>query len=251
MTDLHSHILPGIDDGARDETVSSALLQAQRDSGVTQIACTPHFYFERQTIEEFCEKRDAAKQRLFTLCAEKLKGVTVKVGAEVLFSPGLLELDLAPLCLENTNIMLIELPTSYYPLWTNDILYRLGGLGVVPLVAHVERYPYVMENPNLLLDWISAGAYIQVNATSLVQHKKRRELIFKMIRHRLVHVIATDTHSPTKRPPLMEKAMALIEKNCGKQICMEMIQSADALFAGEIPDLAEATVMKQLFGHIF
>lgn len=251
MTDLHSHILPGIDDGAKDEVVSAALLQAQLSSGVTQIACTPHFYSERQSIEEFCEKRDAAKQRLFTHCATELEEITIKVGAEVLFSPSLLDLDLAPLCMENTNTMLIELPTSYYPLWTSDILYRLGGLGVVPLVAHVERYPYVMENPNLLLEWTSAGAYIQVNATSLVQHKKRRELILKMIRHRLVHVIATDTHSPTKRPPLMEKAMALIEKNCGKQISMEMLHCADALFAGEIPDLAEATAMKQLFGHIF
>ena len=251
MTDLHSHILPGIDDGAKDEAISAALLQAQYNSGVTQIACTPHFYSERQSIEDFCEKRDAAKQRLFTYCAAEMEGITVKAGAEVLFSPGLLELDLTPLCMANTDLMLVELPTSYYPLWTCDVLYRLGGLGVVPLIAHVERYPYVMENPNLLLDWISAGAYTQVNATSLVQHKKRRERILKMIRHRLIHVIATDTHSLVKRPPLMEQAITLIEKNCGTQIAQEMCACADALFAGEAPEQPEATAMKQLFGHVF
>ena len=251
MTDLHSHILPGIDDGAKDQNVSASLLQAQLSSGVTQVACTPHFYFERQTIEEFCQKRDAAKQVLFHYCAAELENITVQVGAEVLFSPGLLELDLKPLCMENTSLMLVELPTSYYPLWTCDVLYRLGGLGVVPLIAHVERYPYVMENPNLLLDWISAGAYTQVNATSLVQHKKRKERILKMIRHRLIHVIATDTHSLVKRPPLMGQALTLIEKNCGTQIAQEMCTCADALFAGEAPEQPEATAMKQLFGHVF
>ena len=251
MTDLHSHILPGIDDGAKDEAACAALLRAQRASGVTQITCTPHFYFERQSIEEFCQNRAAAKQRMLTHCAKELEGITLKIGAEVLFSPGLLELNLSSLCMEDTTVMLVELPTSFYPLWTRDVLYRLGGLGVVPLIAHVERYPYVMESPNLLLEWISAGAYIQVNAASLVRHKKHRDLILKMIQHRLVHVIATDTHSPAKRPPLMDQAMAVIESNCGARISMEMHNCADELFAGEIPDVAEATAMKRVFGHLF
>ena len=100
----------------------------------------------------------------------------LKKGAEVFFSPALLECDPRPLCLEGTGLMLVELPVTYRPQWTVEVLYQLGTLGITPLIAHVERYPYVMEDPNLLIDWIEAGAYTHVNASSLVLHLSLRHI---------------------------------------------------------------------------
>ena len=132
-----------------------------------------------------------------------------------------------------------------------DVLYQLGAMGITPLIAHVERYPYVMENPSLLVDWIEAGAYTHVNASSLVLHKRRKVQILKMIRHGLVHFVCTDAHSPDKRPPLLGEAMELIQSRCGEQKARQMGEIALGLWSGEQPDQPEPVPMRRLFGRWF
>lgn len=251
MTDLHCHILPGLDDGAKDLDVSGDLLRRERTAGVRRIAFTPHFHFERQDMDQFCRRRDAAMAELVQCYPELTSQLELKKGAEVFFSPSLLETDPRPLCLEGTGLMLVELPVTYRPQWTVDVLYQLGAMGITPLIAHVERYPYVMENPSLLVDWIEAGAYTHVNASSLVLHKRRKVQILKMIRHGLVHFVCTDAHSPDKRPPLLGEAMELIQSRCGEQKARQMGEIALGLWSGEQPDQPEPTPMRRLFGRWF
>ena len=251
MTDLHCHILPGLDDGAKDLDVSGDLLRRERTAGVRRIAFTPHFHFERQDMDQFCRRRDAAMAELVQCYPELTSQLELKKGAEVFFSPSLLETDPRPLCLEGTGLMLVELPVTYRPQWTVDVLYQLGTMGITPLIAHVERYPYVMENPSLLVDWIEAGAYTHVNASSLVLHKRRKVQILKMIRHGLVHFVCTDAHSPDKRPPLLGEAMELIQSRCGEQKARQMGEIALGLWSGEQPDQPEPVPMRRLFGRWF
>ena len=251
MTDLHCHILPGLDDGAKDLDVSGDLLRRERTAGVRRIAFTPHFHFERQDMDQFCRRRDAAMAELVQCYPELTSQLELKKGAEVFFSPSLLETDPRPLCLEGTGLMLVELPVTYRPQWTVDVLYQLGAMRITPLIAHVERYPYVMENPSLLVDWIEAGAYTHVNASSLVLHKRRKVQILKMIRHGLVHFVCTDAHSPDKRPPLLGEAMELIQSRCGEQKARQMGEIALGLWSGEQPDQPEPVPMHRLFGRWF
>lgn len=248
-TDLHCHILPGIDDGARNVGVSLELLRAEAAAGVRRIALTPHFNFERQNLGAFLQNRHDAAVRL----AEQFRAaglpVRLKLGAEVYFSPQLLDCDVKRLCLQGTPYLLVEFPTTYYPEWADDVFYRLSLEGIRPLVAHVERYPYILREPNLLLDLIEAGAFIQVNATSLVLHRQAKNLILRLVRHGLVHVVASDTHSMTKRPPLLGEAMALVRQKCGGEAAARLEQNAGAVFAGRALHAPDPAPMKPLLGH--
>lgn len=106
MTDLHCHILPGIDDGAKDVSVSLELLHKEYEDGVRNIAFTSHFNSERTTVEAFLEKRAAAYARLTKALKEEPMDFRFKLGSEVYFSPKLCELDAKALCMGDTAYML-------------------------------------------------------------------------------------------------------------------------------------------------
>ena len=215
MTDLHCHILPGIDDGAKDTTVSLELLRREYEDGVRNIAFTSHFNSERTTVEAFTAKRQAAFEQLTAALEGQPMQFDFKLGAEVFFSPGLCELDTRALCMGDTAYLLLEFPTTHKPHFIRQTLYNLQQQGIVPLIAHIERYPYVLEDPTLLYDWVAAGAYAQINAGALLEPKLCKKLC-KFIQWGLVHVISTDTHSPDKRPPRMAQGVQQLEKLLGK-----------------------------------
>lgn len=249
MTDLHSHILPGIDDGAKNVEMSLELLRLEYANQVTQIALTPHFNFERHGVPEFLQRRSGAARELGIAFQKAGFAQQMKLGAEVFYSSQLSETDMRPLCLTGTSLLLIEFPPAYYPREAPDVLYQLTRQGIVPLIAHVERYAFVRSNPNLLCDLIEAGAYTQMNATSLVLHKKHQNLMVRMIRNGMIHVLATDTHSVTKRPPMMGEAMALVREKCGEKIARRMIKNAEDLFKAVIPNHVQPQPMRQVLGH--
>ena len=176
MTDLHCHILPGIDDGAKDTTVSLELLRREYEDGVRNIAFTSHFNSERTTVEAFTAKRQAAFEQLTAALEGQPMQFDFKLGAEVFFSPGLCELDTRALCMGDTAYLLLEFPTTHKPHFIRQTLYNLQQQGIVPLIAHIERYPYVLEDPTLLYDWVAAGAYAQINAGALLEPKLCKKL---------------------------------------------------------------------------
>ena len=181
MTDLHCHILPGIDDGAKDVSVSLELLHKEYEDGVRNIAFTSHFNSERTTVEAFLEKRAAAYARLTEALKEEPMDFRFKLGSEVYFSPKLCELDAKALCMGDTAYMLIEFPTTHKPHFIKQTLYALQEQGILPLIAHIERYPYVLDDPTLLYEWVAAGAYAQINAGALLQDAKLRKKLCKFI----------------------------------------------------------------------
>ena len=217
MTDLHCHILPGIDDGAKDTAVSLELLRREYEDGVRNIAFTSHFNSERTTVEAFTAKRQAAFEQLTAALEGQPMQFDFKLGAQVFFSPGLCELDTRALCMGDTAYLLLEFPTTHKPHFIRQTLYNLQQQGIVPLIAHIERYPYVLEDPTLLYDWVAAGAYAQINAGALLEPKLCKKLC-KFIQWGLVHVISTDTHSPDKRPPRMAQGVQQLEKLLGSMV---------------------------------
>lgn len=230
MTDLHCHILPGMDDGAADVDVSLKLLEKEYRDGVRQIAFTSHFNFERTTIEEYTRYREQAYQRLTEAVAQTDMKFDFKLGAEVFFSPGLVEIDAKPLCIGDTAYMLIEFPTTHRPHFIRETFRHLNNEGIIPLIAHVERYSYVMEDPRILYEWIAAGAYAQTNAGAILKGDKASKRILQFIQWDLVHVLSTDTHSPDKRPPRMAEAMAYVGKKLGEDVAERLKRNGDELF---------------------
>ena len=115
MTDLHCHILPGMDDGAKDTAVSLELLRREYEDGVRNIAFTSHFNSERTTVEAFTVKRQTAFEQLTAALEGQPMQFDFKLGAEVFFSPGLCELDTRALCMGDTAYLLLEFPTTHKP----------------------------------------------------------------------------------------------------------------------------------------
>ncbi len=142
--DIHSHILPGIDDGAVSEAMTAHLLQRLSRAGVTHLALTPHLYPAQISRERFCAQREAAFQRLLSL--PQAKGFCFSLAAEVYLTETLFNWqDLSPLCFSGTDLMLTEL--EYTDELTLSTLRRLERLiweyDVTPVLAHVDRYPFL------------------------------------------------------------------------------------------------------------
>ena len=251
MTDLHSHILPGVDDGAQTVEDSLALIRRQLEQGVSEIALTPHFNAERTTVAEFAQRRAQAFDRLQKAVQEQGLDVKLKLGAEVFFSSDLLELDLEPLLLQDTPYLLVEFSPTFYPTWAKDIFYNLGLQGITPLLAHVERYPYMLSDPSRLFDLVNAGAVTQVNASSIMRAGSRQTMIQKFLRWQLIHVLSTDTHSVDKRPPLIGPAMQKVESWQGAETVRYLRQNAADVFAGLEPQIRDAAKPKKIFGRWF
>lgn len=230
MTDLHCHILPGIDDGAENTDVSLELLRREYEDGVRNIAFTSHFNSEYTTVEEYQARRQAAYEQLTAaLQGQSMDDFQFKLGAEVFFSPRLCELDARALCMGDTSYFLMEFPTTHKPHFIRQTLYSLQQRGIIPLIAHIERYPYVLDEPTLLYDWVAAGAYAQINVGALLDQKLCKKLC-KFISWGLVHVISTDTHSPDKRPPRMAQGVQQLEKMLGAETAARIVQNGDDLF---------------------
>lgn len=247
MTDLHCHILPGIDDGAKDVSVSLELLRREKQDGVNNIAFTSHFNSERTTIEAYTEKRARAFDTLCGALKNEPMDFEFKLGAEVFFSPKLCDLDVGKLCMGDTSYMLIEFPTTHKPHFISQTLQDLQARGILPLIAHIERYPYVMNNPQLLYQWVAAGAYAQINAGALLDAKTRKQLL-KFISWGLVHVVSTDTHSPDKRPPKMREAIDILEKKLGPEAAQEIVRNGDELFHDQELDSSQPHNPKKVLG---
>ncbi|HEX2939273.1 MAG TPA: CpsB/CapC family capsule biosynthesis tyrosine phosphatase, partial [Ruminiclostridium sp.] len=227
MVDLHSHILPNVDDGSKSMEESLRLIQLEQANGVEAIAFTPHFRYEYGKISDFAKKRDNAHQNLLKEMRENRIDMPTFLGAEVYLYPEIVyDADKDKLTIGGTDYMLVELSmTSYYD-WVPRILYNLKLDGIIPIIAHVERYPYLRNKPELLYDLVSAGAVAQVNARSIAEKSKSRDIVWNFIENNLVHIIATDTHSVKHRPPYMKEAMVQIDKKFGSEYTQYFVENS-------------------------
>ena len=175
MTDLHCHILPNIDDGAKDVSISLRLLEKEYADGVRNIAFTSHFNSEWTTPDAFLQKRAAAYETLTAALPTGPEAMQFrfKLGCEVYFSPKLCELDAKALCIGDTSYMLVEFPTTHKPHFIRQTFALLQEQGVLPLIAHIERYPYVLEDPTLLYNWVATGPSASSSRGSLSTSSRR------------------------------------------------------------------------------
>ena len=192
LVDLHCHILPGIDDGAKNLDVSMSLIQKEMEDGVVGIVFTPHFHYERITLDAFVQQRKMAYRSVVAQLAERKLPLAVKLGAEVYFTTALASLDLSKLA------------------------FAVQNRGYTPILAHVERYPYVTEDPTLLYRWVSSGALAQINASGLVRSGHTAKWLHKLLDWNLVHLMCSDCHSVTTRPPNLKDGMTQISSSTAK-----------------------------------
>lgn len=190
MIDLHSHILPRMDDGSRSTEESLQMLTALAAQGVTDVAATPHFYASENGPDRFLARRARSWQQLRPHLTASLP--RVHLGAEVLFFEGIAAFDGLPrLCLSGTDVLLLEMPFRPWNGRMLDELLELAGRpDVTVLLAHMERYlPYVAEP-----DWrrmARSGLYIQSNADFFCGFSTRRKAL-RLLSEGRIHVLGTD-----------------------------------------------------------
>lgn len=235
MTDLHTHLLPGMDDGPRTFDESMQLVEMELDDGVDTIAVTPHFNFEYHKLAEFLEKREKQSEALQRITENAGLSVTIIEGAEVYLSQWItVEQRIKALCYQNSNCMLIELPEFYLPDWAHQVLCQLKLRGITPIIAHAERYLYFQKDIDLLRSLTRCGCLVQINADSIIgRGTKRRRQAFKLIKSGLVQFVASDTHSVLNRPPRLGAAMHILCKKVGWQAADILEQNQSRLCSGE------------------
>ncbi len=199
MIDIHTHILPAIDDGAADADEALKLLKAEIENGIDKVIFTPHFDCTVSSLDAFLQNRSEACERLL----KRAEGEVIpqfKLGAEVKFSIEILDLDLSKLTLGESSYLLLELPYDRYPTFVDQVITSMRQRNITVILAHIERYTYFREHPNLLVELLERGALAQVTADKLI-NTKRRSFTSICIKNHLAQFIASDTHNIAKRPP--------------------------------------------------
>ena len=248
MIDIHTHILPHLDDGAKDTATALAMLQMQREQGVQSVVLTSHYYGRKYSPQRFLEKRDEAFARIKN---DLPQGMEVKLGAEVHFTGvNMPEFDqLCLLAIENTKYILLELP--FTSKWSSGILEILSDFvyetGYTPIIAHIERYDEVLKNPSIVNNLVEMGCLIQVNADSFLD-KKAKGFAFALLRHGLVHCIGSDSHdTETRSPCLAEAKNAIVGAGC--EVEWDKIQeNMQIILNGGKVDADFALPVKKFFG---
>lgn len=210
MVDIHTHILPGIDDGARDLQEALALLAMEQATGVSRIFLTPHYNPEKTAPEAFLSAREDAWLRL-TAALDPQTAPQLRLGAEVRFCPPLLDMDLKPLTLGGSDYLLLELAGQSCPPYLPQVTEQFLQKGIVPVFAHVERYAFFRQNPSLLKRLTALGALAQISAGALFDRQDQR-FSQACLQHNLAQVVASDAHRTTGRKPCMDLLRRLSEE---------------------------------------
>ena len=235
LVDLHCHMLPGIDDGAQTIEDTTALLAASRRGGVNRIVFTPHFYPDRMEVAAFLSGRLGAAQQMRAL--PEAKGLAWRCGAEIAYVPFFDRLPLEQLTFGSTNYLLLELDTRYLQPGVEDAIRAAVDRGLQPILAHVERYTYVEQDPTLLYHWVKAGALAQVNAGFVLRDAKSRKRVLQLAGWNLIHLMASDAHSVKWRPPLLPEGYEKLPQD----LASAFRRNAERVFAGS-PVQTEAPV---------
>ena len=193
MIDIHNHILYGVDDGSKDLDMSLAMLKEEMEQGVSTIYLTPHQNQQTLTGPLLKERYQSFLEEL----KEKGVDMDIRLGAEIYYYPGLKQdlLSGKALTMDESKYVLVEFSTRTE---TNvsEIVYELVMAGFTPIIAHIERYPYLKKED--YFDIKEAGGLIQINSGSF-SHFSSRGLIKYLLKNDLVDYVATDAHDNSRR----------------------------------------------------
>jgi protein-tyrosine phosphatase len=213
LMDFHTHILPGIDDGAKDVDVSRLMLKSLADQGATLVCLTPHYYHNQETKESFLEKRAAAYQQIEAYGKEL--ELTLALGSETHLTRDLAsDRELSCLCLGQSKLLLLEFP--YGCEFKADTLFQVerisNNCGVTPVLAHIERYPQLIKkNSKPLAELFDIGCYVQCNISAFASNKK----LIKLLSDGIVNFIGTDCHNMDSRSPDFQAGVKAIKQKLG------------------------------------
>ncbi len=225
FADIHSHILPALDDGVSDIEEAVKVLRAAELSGTKHIVATPHYI--SGTLENDYNIIRQNTEDLRKISADAGLDIDIYVGAEVFISPDIPEMveKGAIITLNYSSFILIELPMDNIPLYTDDVFFSMQIKGLTPIIAHPERNAEIRRNPGLLCSFNERGILAQANAGSITGLYGRdvRKAALKFIGMGLIQFVGSDVHSAEGRSTAdLRKAEAIVRKKFGKEIARDL-----------------------------
>ncbi|PAF18681.1 tyrosine-protein phosphatase [Terribacillus saccharophilus] len=253
MIDIHCHILPGVDDGARTLEDSIEMAKAAAAQGIHTIVATPHH--RNNQFDNYREDILTRVDELNRILEEENIEVNILPGQETRIygdlAEGLSAKEILPVNLD-TPYILVELPTSTVPKYTNKLLYDLQVLGYTPVIVHPERNSELLSKPDKLYELVKSGVLTQVTAASLVGKfgKKIRDFSHEIVQANLSHFIASDAHNVHNRGFILQEAIQEIMRSYGSDLIYVYQENAARMIAGEtvIGDIPEKIIRKKFLG---
>ncbi|MES2522243.1 MAG: CpsB/CapC family capsule biosynthesis tyrosine phosphatase [Gemmatimonadota bacterium] len=247
MIDIHSHLLPGVDDGSPSFEVSLPVLERFADDGVTVLVCTPHLNASRATSAPYAEYVAILEE----LRARAPSTIELRMGWEIMLdSPGT-DLSGPELCLGDSRALLVEFTRGGLPPGGTHELRRIARLGRTPVLAHPERY-YGCTLDHVK-EWRSFGVVIQTDVSVLMGRGAPADLARAMLSHGYIDVLASDNHGDHRA--LSTVRDWLIERGGEEQVDLLTHHNAELVLANEeplpVPPLRPGLVsrIRGIFGH--
>ena len=233
MVDIHCHILPQVDDGAKSWEVATEMCRMAVADGITHIVATPH------ANEEYAYRREEHAARLQKLQKATGEWPILSLGCDFHFSFDNVQDALkAPerYSISGTPYLLVEFSDFGVSRYINDAIYHLRSEGIVPIVTHPERNRMLQHHPESVSAFVEQGCVVQVTASSFTRNwgSSARRAAEWLLKHDAVHVIATDAHDTDHRPPVLSAGRDAVAKIVGIDVARALVEdNPAAIVAGE------------------
>ena len=213
MIDFHSHILPGIDDGSRNLEQSISMVNEAKEAGFTKIISTSHY------MENYYECNEIKRKQLLEQVQKNVQGIELYLGNEIYITNNMIELlhNGQASSINGTKYVLFEFPLiNTKSMNDKEVIYRLVENGYIPIIAHPERYPFIQEKPDYLLELEGMGALFQANYGSIIgmYGLKAKKTLKILLKNNLISFLGSDVHRPeqvyNKMPKIIKKFKKII-----------------------------------------
>ncbi len=223
--DIHSHILPAVDNGSVSMSQTKNMLKIAYEEGISHIVATPHYGVgcRNPDFQELENKLELVRRE-----AEQIdKNFRVDLGNEVYFSDDIIEhlRKKKALTLAGTRYILVEFASCEDYRIIKTGLHRLLIYGYLPVLAHVEQYEALYQNYEGIYDMIRLGAYMQMNISSIIGKSTDRRVTHckKLMEYDLIHILGTDAHSDYGRTPRLKEGLSVIKKKFGDSLVNKLL----------------------------
>lgn len=242
ITDLHMHVVPGVDDGSFDMRMSLDMLELAYEQGVRDIFCTSHNVYSEEEITKY----KSQFMMLQLMARARFADLNLHMGCELLCAGEYIDdilygLEIGVfLPLGNSKCVLTELYPDVTPKEAKAVVKAIVAAGWKPILAHAERYPALFDGTTLR-ELVDIGAKIQINLYSLVEETNDdiRERARHLADNCLVHFVGSDAHRINYRSPKYESGVRYIEEHCGNEYLEEVCyKNADGFIFGKTTDFS-------------
>jgi protein-tyrosine phosphatase len=223
VVDIHSHILPEVDDGPKSWDVAVAMCRTAAADGITHQVATPHandrYHYDREYLQGLVA-------HLQQLVGDSPK---LSLGCDFHLSYDNIQDALAHptrYVIDSTRYLLVEFSNYSVPQNTTDSFLRLGDKGMTPIITHPERNPILCQNLQRVADWADQGYVIQMTGSALTGFwgERTRRAALWLLEHQAVHVLATDAHETEKRVPILSTARDAAAAICGAEVAQALVE---------------------------